>query len=399
LHSGVCNEYLYLNLYAKRSKLLETRRSAYSKEKVKKGEVIMDERKRTIREYEYKRRETLNSIEGMLENLGASLLPHAEQDDGSDYRRLTRDIGDSGAYITAIEGDIARLKIVEEDIQRKDQENAARIKDLANLFTRLGESVLETDCIDAVKPYQSQAETLYSKIKSLEERLEQLEDRGGGNVFTWIGKNTQGMVLRSFLGKSRNSLQKIFTAAGEKYSQSVSSVAAGGNDARPFLEEIDVLKQESAVLVTDITRLKEERRRINDVFSPDGGPARKIQSLERHIALAREELRGVFLRYGREIEAAGDGGAEAAVPPMSGADIQLLEDIRRGRESIREYDREIEKLKTSLAIDEEKEAVVKMEKAVRDHEGRIRVSEEAIADLSARIKEANARIENLTGLL
>ncbi|MDR2069896.1 MAG: hypothetical protein LBP81_00560 [Treponema sp.] len=353
----------------------------------------MDDRKKTIREYEDKKKETLDSIEVMLEKLGASILSHSDQDDDSDYCRLTRDIKDSEVYISAIEEDIARIKAAEEDIQRKDQETTARTKDLSKLFTRLGECVLGDDCIDAIKPYQAQAETLYSKIKSLEDRLEQLEDRGEGNVFTWIGKNTQGVVIRSFLGTSRNSLQKIFTAAGEKYSQSVSIEIETSDRIRPLLGEIDTVKKDLEVLGAALVRLKEERRRINDAFSPDGGPAKKIQALERRIAHSKEELRGVFLQYGRSIE------AEAAAPPMEEADTRLLEAIRKSRQSIREYDREIEKLEASLAIDEEKAAIAKMEKAVKDHEARIRAGEDAIASLTAQIGEAKARIEELTRVL
>jgi hypothetical protein len=357
----------------------------------------MDDRKKMIKEYEDKKREALASIEAMQEKLGASILSHSEQDDDSDYCRLNRDINDSEAYIAAIEEDIARLKALEEDIQTKDQETTARAKDLSRLFTRLGEYVLEDDCIDMVKPYQAQAETVYSKIKSLEDRLEQIEDRGDGNVFTWIGKNTQGVVLRSFLGRSRNSLQKIFTAAGEKYSQSVSLETGVGGRIKPVLGEIDVINKELAILGVAITRLKEERRHINDAFSSDGGPVKKIQTLERHIAHSREELRDVFLRYGREVEAASDGGA--VVPLMEEAEIQVLEDIRKRRQSIREYNREIEKLEAAIAIDEEKAAIAKMEKTIKDHEARILASEEAITSLTAQIGGAKVRIEDLTKVL
>jgi chromosome segregation ATPase len=360
---------------------------------------MIDERKKAMREYEDKKREVLNSIEGILEKLGASLLPRLEQDDTSEYSRLTRDISDSEVYITAIEGDIARLKTLEEEIQQKDQENIARAKDISKLFTRLGEAVLEEgDCIDAVKPFQGQAETLYSKIKSLEERLDQLEEGGNRNVLVWIGKNTQGMVLRSFLGKSRSSLQKIYTQAGEKYFQSVSSDSGPGITS--LSEEIGILKQESMVVSADLTRLREERRRISETFGPDGGPVKKIQSLERHIAHSREELRGLFLRYGREVEAAGiEESDETAVPPMDEADSRLLENIRQGREAIRVYDREIEKLKASLAIDEEKAAIAKIEKSIKDHEARIQASEKTIINLNQQIEEANARIEELTRIL
>ncbi|MDR0377308.1 MAG: hypothetical protein LBH70_05890 [Spirochaetaceae bacterium] len=356
----------------------------------------MDERKKTIREYEDKKREALNSVEVMLENLGASLLSQSEQDGDSDYCRLNRDISDSEVYIAAIEEDIARLKAVDEDIQKKNQETLARSKDISKLFTRLGEYVLEEGgCIDAIKPYQLQAEALGSKIKSLEDRMEQLEDRNDGNVFTWIGKNTKGVVFRSFLGKSRASLQRIYTVAGEKYSQSSSAETEVNSGVRALLEEIDASKKESDILGAALISLKEERRRINDTFSPDGGPAKKIQSLERHIAHAREELRGVFLRHGREIEAA----SAESISPMREADEQLLEAVYKGRQSIRDYEREIERLNASLAIDEEKAAVAKMEKSIRDHEGRIRASEETITSLTAQIKGANARIEELTAVL
>ncbi|MDR2246132.1 MAG: hypothetical protein LBE17_05595 [Treponema sp.] len=363
----------------------------------------MDNRKRMIREYEDKKKEALDAVGVMLENLGASLLSRSEQDAGSDYCRLNRDINDSKVYIAAIEEDIARLKALEEDILRKDQEIVARSKDLALLFTRLGESVLEEgDCIDAVKSYQDQAETVHSRIKSLEERLDQLEDRSGGNVFTWIGKNTQGAVFRSFLGKSRSSLQKLYTAAGEKYAQFASAETEAAGSARSLLKEIDTLKKEAAALSSGLAALKEERRRINDAFVPDGGPAKKILVLQRRIARAREELQDVFLRYGREVEAAGEAGdaaGPASLPSMGETERLLLEDIGKSRQSVREYEREIEKLAASLAIDEEKAAIAKMEKAVKDHEGRIRAGEEAIASLAAQICAAQARIEELTKVL
>jgi septal ring factor EnvC (AmiA/AmiB activator) len=81
---------------------------------------------------------------------------------------------------------------------------------------------------------------------------------------------------------------------------------------------------------------------------------------------------------------------------MNETDIQLLENIRKGRKAIQEYGREIEKLKASLAIDEEKAAIVKIEKAIKDHAEQIRTSEEAIIDLTRQIEEARARIEELT---
>jgi DNA repair exonuclease SbcCD ATPase subunit len=356
----------------------------------------MDERKTSIREYEDKKREALNSIEGMLENLGASVLPRREQDDDSEYRRLSREIRDSEVFITAIEGDIARLTALEEEIQRKDQENDGRARDISKLFTRLGESALaENAGVDEVKPYQDQAEALLTRIKSLEERLLQLEERGDRNVFAWIGKNTQGMVLRSFLAKNRNNLQRIYTLAGEKYSQSVSAAPPPPSGIAALFTEIEAARQDSAVLGADLARLREERRRIGDAFVPDGGPAKKIQALERGIARSREELRGVFLRYGRELEAS----PESRAAPLDEADAQLLANIRRGREAVLLYDTEIEKLKASLAIDGEKAAIARMEKAVEEHEERIRSGEEAIANLKVQIEEAQARIAELTRVL
>jgi chromosome segregation ATPase len=196
------------------------------------------------------------------------------------------------------------------------------------------------------------------------------------------------------LGKSRSNLQRLYTLAGEKYSQ---SGLPSGPEIAALFTEIETAKQDSAVLDAELARLKEERRRIDETFSPDGGPAKKIQTLERGITHSREELRGVFLRYGHELEVS--AAAKSGAPPLEEADTHLLENIRKGREALRIYDREIEKLKASLAIDEEEAAIAKMEKAIEEHEERIRSGEEAIAGLTRQIEEARARVEDLTKVL
>jgi chromosome segregation ATPase len=368
----------------------------------------MDERKKIIRDLEDKRREALGSVDLMWENLGASLLPHLEQDDNSEYRRLLREISDSEERIHVIEEDLVRLRNLEDTIQKEELESAGQAKELSKHYSQLGENILEEeDCIDAVRPYQDQADTLISKIDSLEERLDQLEERGDGNVFAWIGKSTQSVVLRSFLSRSQGNLQKVYALAGDRYAQATPSDTKGG-ELRAALESIETLKRASSELSAGLAKLREERRRIVDSFGAEGSPPKRIQTQERIIAHSREQLRLLYLRYGKEAEDGNDeaaGGVEAA--GLEGSveasarvgEIQLLASIRKIRKTIANYEREIEKLKASLEIDEENAAVEKMERTIGDHRKRIEACEEAIKSLARQIEEAKARIEELAKVL
>ncbi|MDR3276010.1 MAG: hypothetical protein LBT11_02170 [Treponema sp.] len=367
----------------------------------------MDERRRVIRELEDKKRETLASVDIMLETLGSSLLPR--QGEHAEYRRLTAEIAGSEAAVQTVQGDIERLASLDEAIRARDEETAGETVKFPALYSRLGQMVLEAaDYPDFSQSYQAQLDALLPKIRSLEERLDDLTDRGNGNVLSWIGKNAQGMVVRSFLGKNRNSLERLYAQAGEKFVQGAAGQGGLGPAVRGLLDEIEVLRKLVAELRTDLALLREERRRLHDGYSPEGGPQKKIAALERSIVQSREALRQVCLDYGRLAEVAwsdgGDSTVDAPCDSSVGAepnsqDRDLLDRVTEGRKTIAGFNERIEKLKAAIAIDEERERIKKLERAIAEQRGRIAAAETAIGEFSRDIGEAQKNIGELSKLL
>jgi chromosome segregation ATPase len=354
----------------------------------------MDERKKTIKDLENRKKADLASADALLTQLGETLLPRM-QNEVPEYRLLTQDIHDSEESIRAAQADIARLKKLDEDIRKKEQEVFELNKAISLLYTRVGELVLQDPSFEEFSGlYRVQAETLLPKIQSLEGRIEALGERGEPNVFTWIGKGAQGMVLRSFLGRNKSNLQRIFSAAGEKFVQDAPKETIDNASVADALGEIDGFRKAQTAAQTGIALLKEERRRITASFAPDGGASRKIPALERHAAEAREQLRALFLHYGKLVFESPELPEYAAI--LESAERQLLDRAAALKSAAGESDRRAEKLRASLAVDEGKAKIGKMERSIAFHRRRIAESEESIRELDVRILEASRRIEELS---
>jgi hypothetical protein len=357
----------------------------------------MDERKKAIRELEDQKDRDLASVDALLAQVGEALLPRMGEE-VPEYKLLQADIGDFEGQIAGTREDIARLKKLEEDIRRKEQEGAEEARVLSRLYTKIGELILEDpEFEDFSASYRSQAETLIPKIKSLEGRLDVLGEQENPNVFAWLGKSAQGMVLRSFLGKSQNSLQRVYLGAGEKYVPGASRESISNVSVLDTLGEIENCRKAQGALSAELALFREERKRIGDNFSADGGPAKKIQALERSISQSREQLRELYLRYGCLAAESPDSAEFASL--ISGEETQLLERAGKLKDTVGETGERIEKLKASLAIDEERVRIEKMEKAIAFHRDRIAESENAIRDLSGQIEESNKKTEELAKLL
>ena len=353
----------------------------------------MDERKKTIKDLENRKKAELASMDALLVQFGEALLPRI-RDEVPEYRLLTQDIHDSEESIRTAQANIARLKQLDEDMCRKEHENSELNKTISLLYTRVGELVLQdTEFEEFAGPYRIQAETLLPKIQSLEGRIEALGEREEPNVFTWIGKGAQGMVLRSFLGRNKSNLQRIFSAAGEKFAQNAPTEAIDNASVLDALGEIIGFRETRAAAQTEITVLKEEWRRITSSFAPEGGISRKIPVLERHIAETREKLRALFLHYGGLVFESPERPEYAAI--LESADRRLLDRVDALKSAVTENERRIEELRASLAIDEEKVKIGKMERSIAFHRRRIAESKESIRELDGRILDANKRIEKL----
>ncbi|MDR1596719.1 MAG: hypothetical protein LBR99_03340 [Treponema sp.] len=365
----------------------------------------MDERKKTIGSLEERKREIQGTVESLLEKLGKNLLARLDKegagpfpDDLEEYRRILGEITKSEESIRGIEADTLRLKGLEGEIGGKEKDSSVKTKELSALYARLGENILETGFAAA---YKEQAEALVQKIQSLEDRLRELNEGKHINIFTWIGNNTQGMVLRSLVTKNQAGLERVYIEAGEKYFSHPERVDNPDNPAAgDLLDQVSGIRRELEELDESLTGLRNERRKITDSLGTEGGSrpggsAKKIKTLERHISHVREQFVGLCIRFGGHFADIVEEGSSEEEALLRGENKAALGKVRKLREEIAEYDANIEKLRASLLIDEVREGMEKMEKAITSHRQRIVASEDAIAGLKKQIEESNRRIQEL----
>jgi hypothetical protein len=378
----------------------------------------MDTRKKQIDELEQQKRELIVSLDALVTRLGEALLERAAEstrksssafEELNIFKRLKSDIADSETAIQAVEEQIRRFRELEESIETKEQEESAGAKELAVVYGKLGKLLLDDGANEAsggadfCAPYRDQAEALLTKVLSLEERLSGLEDREGGNVFTWIGKNAQGLVLRSFLTKAQENLEQLHRNVGERYSRRDTANGTSNTEAAAIAElcaEIEQRRTAANALLQELTELKEERRTISGSFNAEGGPLKQIQSLKKHIANVRDELKSLYRRIGGEAALIESTERRKIIDSLiTRDDKDDLDAAARTNQLIRDNEKAIEKLKASLAVDEEKEKIEKYRKMIEDKKDKITQAENNIMEFEEGIRVSEANIEKLKNLL
>jgi chromosome segregation ATPase len=357
----------------------------------------MDERKKQIEELEKHKRENLAALDGLWERLGEALLGRMDDaapadGEAGEYRRLQKAIDDSKAGIATIEEQVRRFRELEENIARKEQEDGVQSKELAGVYARLGKLLLEDPAYGGLAaPYREQADALVSKVRSLETRIGDLDQKEGSNVFSWIGKNAQTLVLRSFLTKAQDNLEQLYRSAGERYSRA-DSVSADSSPALAGLNaEVENIRGRARLLSEELSSLRAARRKIGDGFGADGNPHKQIQVLKNHIEQARDELKVLYRRFGAEAAEARGFGASL----INGDDSVVLDDAARVSQSIRDDERAVEKLRASLAIDEEAAKIEKNHAQIREKRAKIAEAENDIAEYEKNISQAERNIAEL----
>ncbi|MDR3247569.1 MAG: hypothetical protein LBT39_02180 [Treponema sp.] len=361
----------------------------------------MDERKRTIGELELKKQESLRSLEAMYGDFGETLfsrVPGQESVLGAsadEYLKLQKEIVDSEGLIRVTEADTQRFKELEEEIRAKERQSAALAGDIAAASADLGRDAVGEDKFSGLLGvYLQQINLLLPKFEDAQSKLDELEERAGSGIFGWIGKNARGVMYRGLVAKYGGTLKKLYTAAGEKLVHPENESLVSGHDLEDAARTVRDMKANAEALNRELDRLKEERRRLGNTFGAEGGPVRRIQNLEKHIAHIRSELKMVYRRTGEMAADKGRGEQFGAV--LRPEDQRILEMVELSKNSIAKYDRETEKLKTSIAIDEEKAEIEKMKRAIVEQRQRVSAAEERIGELDRLIIDANAHIEELS---
>jgi chromosome segregation ATPase len=370
----------------------------------------MDERKKTITGLEAKKQEALDSLNQLFENFGETLFAHIYgQGEASvehiawalpvaqEYLKLKKDIADSEQLIRLTESDTLRLKELETYIHGREEEYAALCREVAESKVELGRRMhgdpAFTGIIDSGR---DRLDALTDKIRVTEHKLDRIDGQDA-NIFSRTGKKVQSLGLRFFLGRDEVNLKKAYASFGESLFRKENDELVSGHEIAGLVEEARELEKKAETLKEELAQLRSERKTLNSTFAAEGGAVKRIQGLERHISHVKDELRIVYRRFGK-----------AATDPVKAADFAylfndedrtVLEKAELARKTIGEYDREIEKLETAIAIDEEKAAIEKMRKSIQDHQGRISAAEKAIADLEERIAGVEKHITELERLL
>jgi chromosome segregation ATPase len=372
----------------------------------------MDERKKQIEALERSNRESRGSLDSLLARFGESLFSRipdtpVESGDVTEYRQLQKDIADSNSAIFAVEEQIRRQRELEEEIELKEHENKERAKELSGMYIRLGKVLLEDKpdiYADFDAPFRDQAGALNAKIESLHSRIAGLDQKEGSNVFTWIGKSAQSLVLRSFLTKAQESLEQLYRSAGESFSRGKEAGMSGENaenedqaDTAALSTEIENACAGLKDLSEELKKLQDEKRLITADFDVQGNPLKQIQSLKNHIGHAREELGILYRRFGGQaVSADAPEFINALIVPE---DREVLDNAARLSRAIQDNETAIGKLRTALAIDEEKAKIEKCRNSIEDKKKRIADAQKAIADLQGSITDCEKQIEELQKLL
>jgi hypothetical protein len=378
----------------------------------------VDERKKTIRELEEKKGETLENLDKLRKSWGETLLARLdreESDQFSDelgqYRRFRASIALFRGRIRALEDDTLRLRDLEKTLEEREKTAAEKIEALKDLYAGLGEIVLRHDApvLGFEASHKAQAEDLAARIGAQEERLRELEEAKTAGFFSWIRSSARGALIRSRLAKSRMGLNRIHGAAGEQFFALREGQGEGAEivPAGDIPERIGTLRQDLALLQESNASAREEWAALRESLGIEGNsrnfsPGKKIRDLEQRIAREEEQLGDLYADFAGRLYSrfagaeTGETAGESAW--LLAEDAKVLERIREMLEQIAGHEAGIEKLKASLRIDEKREAIARMQKSILSHRQRIAASENAIAGLEKTIEESNRHIEALMKL-
>jgi hypothetical protein len=369
----------------------------------------MDDRKKRISELEHRKREQIVQLDALLIRLGEGVFSRVAGSNDSGiaeqavYQGYQADIANSQASIQAAEEQIRRSKELDQSIDAKEREEIDNAKELAIAYSRLGKLLLDENSgkyADFCAPYRDQNEALLTKVLSLGERLDELEKKEGGNVFTWIGKGAQSLVLRSFMTKAQDNLEQLRRTVGECYSKDGNTLSLGNDGIDALCAEIEVKRANSSALCADIAALREERRKINSSFSAEGGPVKHINTIKNHIASVQNELKALYRRMGAECASIDPAERRQALDSiLLPQDAELLESASRIDKTIHDCEGEIKKLEASLAIDDEQAKIDKYRKMIQEKREKIARAELDISEFEEGIRDSEAFIKKLQDLL
>ena len=374
----------------------------------------MDERRKTILTIEERKAAEAAIEEERLRTLGRLLLERS--DDGrlaverNAYTRLNGEISALRQEIAVLTQKTGRAAELAEFISEAERQYAETEKELAAHYPELGRRLFEpantaTDAtadaaasavastgadFDAfTAPYKRRISEIQQKAETLANRLAELETGEKNNVFSWLGKRAQGMVVKSSLSRTEAALRQVYAEAGCELLKQPSLSAGAALDG--ICADAVTLKEACDSCRLRTSTLKEEKRCITEELNREGaGAVRKKTSHEQQLL---RDLDHLYLRLGKK---ARDPVARLALQSLFDDEMAAtLETALKSRAVIDDYDEQVTKLRVSLEVDDERSVIEKWERAILEERRRIGDSEKKIAEYEKFISDAGDRIARL----
>ena len=384
----------------------------------------MEDRRKTLRDLEAAKAESLDLLGDLREKLGESLISRAESSDFfrnsknetslkdagdnpfillEDKKKLLVNIADADENIKNIEENLRRLGELEEEINRKEYEKNENIKALFPVYAELGRTVLtHSGFSQYAAAFIQEYNNITVKIEYQQKKLDEL-DNTDGNFFTRMTKGVRGMAARAMLSKNEADLEKFFRNVGERLLADLENPVSG----RITREEISLTHEPSVVsqinkgkelrktlesIKDETGRLRLERKKTADTLDQKGNPARRISELEIFITRTKDEICAIHRRFG---SCAVSEEWKDYFSFESDTEKILCEKIISIEGSLKKTEKEIEAVKIAIAIDNEQAAIEKLKEAINEKQRRINDAREAIAEMESRIAIAEKTIAEL----
>jgi len=363
----------------------------------------MDDRRKRIDDLIRNSQESRASLDALLESFGETLYVRTKEmqtgfEDLNQYNTYLQDISDYNTAIGRIEEKNRRFRELEDAIETKEQQEKERSKEMAAINRRLGKALLEnSDYNDYTSLFREQADTLTSKLESLQTRIGELENKDGGNVFSWIGKSAQGLVLKTFLSRTQESQEQLYHNVGDRFNDRESVYK--DDEVAVIRAEADSLRSISRTAMDEISSLKDEKRIITASFGIDGNPQKQIQSIKNHINQVKEVLGGLYKKFGAQT-----AGIDEDITPerkyfidtiVTAEDGEIIARAIKLNQSMIDNEKAIAKLRASLAIDDEKAKIEKFKKSIEDKKNKITALQDSINDLEESVRDCEKYIQEL----
>ncbi|MDR1095600.1 MAG: hypothetical protein LBL31_04370 [Spirochaetaceae bacterium] len=366
---------------------------------------MMDERTKSILAIEHKIADETARIDGELRELGRLLLERSRDSSIADtraaYNRINEETARLETVVRQIDRDAERVNEIDNEIADEERQNSEARRQLAGIYPNLGRLVTEEELFSTFSaPYRARIDAIQQKIDGLDRRLTEVDEKGNANVFAWLGRSAQNLVVKSRLAKTQASRERVYAEAGAQFLCSQpndGSLPDGGQTGSAEWEALytaaGTLQHECDERDTRVAALKEEKQEIGGSFGHDGNANRKRAEIRRRIDQLSGERGDLCLRLGRKAE-----DPAVNLMPESLLDHEMtgiLEDVAHCRETVKDYEDQTARLKVSLEIDEERAEVERLTRLVAVQRQRIAASEEIIAQHDKHIAEANKRIADL----